>query len=48
VAITANGGMGLLQNAIRRGRVPKEAKKFLFDKAAIAHRLAKVFAPLFK
>jgi len=48
VAITANGGMGLLTNAILRGRVPKEAKQFLFNKAAIAHRLAKIFAPLFK
>jgi len=48
VALTANGGMALLRNAILRGRAPKEAKQFLFDKAAIAHRLAKVFAPLFK
>jgi CubicO group peptidase (beta-lactamase class C family) len=47
VAVTANGGMGLLRNAILRGRAPQEAKQFLFNKAAIAHRLAKVFAPLF-
>jgi CubicO group peptidase (beta-lactamase class C family) len=44
VAITANGGFGLLRNAILRGRAPQEAKQFLFDKAAIAHRLAKIFA----
>jgi CubicO group peptidase (beta-lactamase class C family) len=48
VALTANGGMALLRNAILRGRAPKDAEQFLFDKAAIAHRLAKVFAPLFK
>jgi serine beta-lactamase-like protein LACTB, mitochondrial len=46
VAIASNSGQVVLRNAIRRGRANKEAEQFLFNKAAIAHKIAKVFAPL--
>jgi len=47
VAIAGNGGQGWLVNAIRRGKVTKEAERYLFNKEAIAHKIAKVFAALF-
>jgi serine beta-lactamase-like protein LACTB, mitochondrial len=46
VAIASNGGQGILRNVIRRGRVAKDAERFLFKKEAIAHKIARVFAPL--
>lgn len=46
VAVASNGGQGLLRNAIRRGLAAKEAEQFLFSKEAIAHKIAKAFAPL--
>ena len=47
VAIASNGGQGWLLNAIRRGKVTKEAERFLFNKEATAHKIAGTFAPLF-
>lgn len=46
VAIASNGGQGLLRNVIRRGLAAKEAEQFLFNKEAIAHKIAKIFVPL--
>jgi serine beta-lactamase-like protein LACTB len=44
VALATNCGHGALLNAIRLGRAPKEAVKFLFAKDVIAHKIAKVFS----
>jgi len=46
VAIASNGGQGWLVNAIRRGKVNKEAGRYLFKKEALAHNIAKVCAVL--
>lgn len=48
VAFATNGGQGWLLNGIRRGKISPEAKRYLFDKAAIAHQIAKIFAPLYE
>jgi serine beta-lactamase-like protein LACTB len=46
IAITTNGGQGLLRNSIRSGRATEEAARVLFNKETIAHRIAKQFEPL--
>lgn len=45
VAIVGNSGQGLLQNAIRKGRAPEEARQFLVKKDVVAHKIARLFAP---
>ena len=47
VALATNTGLGVLHNALRRGRVGSEASRFLFNKAELGHQLAKIFTPLF-
>jgi CubicO group peptidase (beta-lactamase class C family) len=44
VAIASNGGQIVLRNALRRGKATEEAGKLLFNKAAIAHKIAKAFS----
>ncbi len=48
VAFATNGGQGWLLNGIRRGRIPKEAERYLFRKDVLALKITKVFALLFK
>jgi len=48
VALATNGGHGFLFNAIRNGRIPKEAEKFLFPKQIVALKIAKPFALMLK
>jgi CubicO group peptidase (beta-lactamase class C family) len=43
VAIASNGGQAVLRNATRRGKATEAAGKLLFNKAAIAHKIAKAF-----
>jgi serine beta-lactamase-like protein LACTB len=43
VAFAVNCGQVLLRHAIARGRVPREASRFLFDKVLIAMKLARAF-----
>ncbi len=45
VAFATNGGQVLLRHAIKHGRVPKEASRFLFEKVPIAVKIATAFAP---
>lgn len=45
VAFATNCGQVLLRNAITRGKAPKESARHLFDKTAVAVKIARAFVP---
>ena len=47
VAIISNGSQLWLRNAMLRGSMTRQAGQFLFNKDAIAQKIAKTFATLF-